>query len=85
MYPVLYDNWLFLTLFLFPPKKKREEEKENEVAKPFFFRIDLEFTSMYVCKYLGWDSNYVPLSQNHRYASRLKLKYWSADDLRIFQ
>ena len=37
MYPVLYDNWLFLTLFLFPPKTKREEEKKNEVAKPFFF------------------------------------------------
>jgi hypothetical protein len=32
--PVLYDNWLFLTIFLFPPKKKREEQKENEVAKP---------------------------------------------------
>ena len=33
-------KWLFLTLFLFPPKKK-EEEKENEVVKPvlkFFFQ-----------------------------------------------
>ena len=30
--PVLYDNWLFLTIF--PPKKKRQEQKENEVAKP---------------------------------------------------
>ena len=33
IYPVLYDNWLFLTLFLFSPKKKREEEMGNEVAK----------------------------------------------------
>ena len=30
-YPVLYDRWLLLTLFLIPPKK-REEEKENKVA-----------------------------------------------------
>ena len=30
----MYDNCLFLTLFLFPPIKKRKEEKENEVAKP---------------------------------------------------
>ena len=30
LYPVLYDNWLFLNPFLFPPKK----EMENEVAKP---------------------------------------------------
>ena len=29
----MYDNWLFFTPFLFSPKKKREEEKENEVAK----------------------------------------------------
>jgi hypothetical protein len=29
----MYDNWLNLTPFLFP-QKKREEEKENEVAKP---------------------------------------------------
>jgi hypothetical protein len=31
----------------FPPKIKREEEKENEVAKPVlnpFFRIYLKFT-----------------------------------------
>ena len=28
----LNDNWLFLTLFLFPPKR-RGEKKENEVAK----------------------------------------------------
>ena len=45
--PVLFDNWLFLTIFLFPPKKKREEQKENEVAKPVlnhFFRIDSKFT-----------------------------------------
>ena len=33
IYPILYDNWLLLTLFLFPPKKS-EEEKENEAAKP---------------------------------------------------
>ena len=32
IYPFLYDNWLFHTLFLFPPKKK-EEEKKIEVAK----------------------------------------------------
>ena len=47
IYPVLYDNWLFPTLFLFPPKKKREDEKENEVAKPVlnpFFKTDFEFT-----------------------------------------
>ena len=39
---------LFLTISLFPSKKKGEEEKENELAKPilnnFFFRIDLKFT-----------------------------------------
>ena len=37
--PVLYENWLFPTIFLFPPKTKREEEKENEVAKPVFKKI----------------------------------------------
>ena len=37
IYPVLYDNWLFLTLL-----KKREEEKENEAAKPFFFQDRFE-------------------------------------------
>ena len=49
----MYDNWLFLTLFLFPPKK-REEEKENEVAKPvlnnFFYgtnRISPSFSVIY--------------------------------------
>ena len=45
-YPVLYDHWLFITFFLIPPKK-REEEKENEVAKPglnHFFRKGLKFT-----------------------------------------
>ena len=36
LYPVLNDNWLFCTLLFFPPKIKREEEKENEVAKPVF-------------------------------------------------
>ena len=30
----MYDNWLVLTIFLSPPKKKRKEKKENEVAKP---------------------------------------------------
>ena len=34
IYPILYDNWLFFTLFLFSPKKKSEEEKKNEVANP---------------------------------------------------
>ena len=36
----LYDIWLFLAIFLFPSKNKREEEKENEVGKPilFFFK-----------------------------------------------
>ena len=29
LYLVLNENWLFLTLFLFPPKK-RDEKKENE-------------------------------------------------------
>ena len=49
IYPVLYNNWLLLTLFIFPPKQKREEEKENELAKPvlnhIFFMIDLKFTA----------------------------------------
>ena len=27
IYPVLYENWLYFTLFLFPPKKKRGGEK----------------------------------------------------------
>ena len=48
IYPVLYDNWLFLTPFFFPLKKKREEEKENKVAKLvlncLFFRIDFKLT-----------------------------------------
>ena len=43
MYPVLYDNLLFLTLFLFPPRKRG---KKNEVAKPvlnhFFFQDRFE-------------------------------------------
>ena len=30
----MYDNWLFLTLFLFPLKKRGKKKKENEVAKP---------------------------------------------------
>jgi hypothetical protein len=30
----MYDNWLFFPPFLFSPKKKREEEKENELANP---------------------------------------------------
>jgi hypothetical protein len=30
IYPRL---WLFFSPFLFPPKKKREEEKENELPK----------------------------------------------------
>jgi len=29
----MYNNWLFFPHFLFPPKKMREEEKENELAK----------------------------------------------------
>jgi hypothetical protein len=41
MYNVLYDNCIFLTLFLFPPKKKREEEKENEVAKPVLSHLKM--------------------------------------------
>ena len=47
MNTVLYNIWLFLTLFLFP-LKKREEENENEVAKPvlnhFFPMSGLKFT-----------------------------------------
>ena len=42
----MYDNCLFLTLFLIPPKTKREEEKENEVAKPalkHFFQDPMDF------------------------------------------
>ena len=36
IYPVLYDNWLFLTLLSFPFSKNMEEEKEKEVVKPVF-------------------------------------------------
>ena len=36
IYPDLYENWLFLTLFLYPPKKRGGKKKENEVAKPIF-------------------------------------------------
>ena len=25
--PVLYDNWLFITLFLFPPKKRGKNKR----------------------------------------------------------
>ena len=42
----MYDNWSFITLFLFPLKKKREEEKENEVVKPvlnIFFQDPINF------------------------------------------
>ena len=42
LYPILYDNWLFLTLFLFPLKKKRVEENESEVANLFFFQDAFE-------------------------------------------
>ena len=42
----MYDNWLFLNLFLFPPKK-REVEKENEVVKtvfkPLLFQDPIDF------------------------------------------
>ena len=38
----MYDNWLFITLFLFPPKKK-EEEKENKVAKPVLYAYFVYF------------------------------------------
>ena len=56
-YPVLYDNWLFNTFFLIPPKK-REEEKENKVAKPglnHFFRkvaisLKKQFKNIYILK-----------------------------------
>ena len=47
IYPVLYNNWLFLTLFS-SLLKDDGEEKENEVAKPvlnhFFFRIDFKLS-----------------------------------------
>ena len=33
----MYDNWLFLTISL--PSQKREDEKENEVAKPVLKRF----------------------------------------------
>ena len=45
----MYDNWLFLNFILFPPKKKREEEKENGVANGFF-RIQSIFTKSYSMK-----------------------------------
>ena len=35
----MYDNWLFFSPFLSPPKKKREEEKENELAKPVLNKL----------------------------------------------
>ena len=40
----MYDNWLFLTLFLFPPKIVGEERK-NEVAKPVLtqFKDPIDF------------------------------------------
>ena len=44
----MYDNWVLFPPFLFPPKKKREEEKDNElVAKQvlinFFFSDPFDF------------------------------------------
>ena len=42
----MYDKKLFLPHFLSPPKKKREEEKDNEWTKPIlnkFFRSSFKF------------------------------------------
>jgi hypothetical protein len=54
----MYDNWLFINLFLFPPKKKRKEEKENEVAKPVsnhFFQDPIDFHKLlrysWICRF----------------------------------
>ena len=44
----MYYNWLFLTNLLFPPKKKRKEEKGNKVVKPVlnhFFQDPIDFHS----------------------------------------
>ena len=32
----MYVNWLFSPPSLFPPQKRKEEEKEKEVEKPVF-------------------------------------------------
>ena len=44
---LMHHNWLFFPPFLFPPKKKREGEKWNELAKPvirsFFFNDPIDF------------------------------------------
>lgn len=32
----MYDKLVILYPYFFPSKKRREEEKENEVAKPVF-------------------------------------------------
>ena len=37
-HPVLYDIWLFLTLFLFPPKKRGKKKRR------IFYRLDFKVT-----------------------------------------
>ena len=49
----MYVNWLFFHHFLFPPKQKREEEKENEFAKPVlskFFSDPFDFHHKHTIK-----------------------------------
>ena len=46
LYPVLYENWSFLSIFLFPSKRKgkRKGEKSSKTSsKPLFFRMHLVF------------------------------------------
>ena len=44
LYPVLYGVWNYFLTFSLPSYKMREEEKENEVAKPVFIRMYLKCT-----------------------------------------
>ena len=52
----MYDNWLFLTLLLLPPTKKREEGKEIEEAKfgfkPLFSGSNRFSQEMHILIYL---------------------------------
>jgi len=42
----MYVNWLFFSLFLFPPKKKGGRGKENELAKPVLSKFFLVIHSI---------------------------------------
>ena len=55
----MYDNWLFLTHFLFPPKERTKVYRfksrvENEIFKKIFFRQkllqDLTFSAFKIFK-----------------------------------